>query len=86
MSSISFHVGSSGMRLAQLGYQHALLVVGWAIAFLLLGETALPGGCAFALLVLYWTAAVLGEATRKLSDKIPPLLGMSRRAQLLSST
>ena len=52
-----------------------LLVVTWALLWVLIGNEALPPGWVFALLILYAACTVAGYLTTFL--KLPPLLGMS---------
>ena len=57
-------------------YGAFLLAVLCVLLWLLLGDAFLPRGAGFSLLVLYLAASAAGALVKRLSRRLPPLLGM----------
>ena len=55
----------------------------WLTAFLMLGDTALPGGMVFSMGLLWWLASFLGARAGQVG--LPPLVGMLLAGFLLKN-
>ena len=67
---------ASAVRAVPYLYGVFLLAVLCVLLWLLLGDAFLPRGAGFSLLVLYLAASAAGALVKRLSRRLPPLLGM----------